>query len=103
MSSRNAYLSPEDRSRAGCLYPALREAAEAVNRGERDARRLVRAAMERIAAAGPAGIDYVEVVDAETLAAVGTLTGPARMCVAVRFGAARLIDNVALDGGGAGQ
>jgi pantoate--beta-alanine ligase len=97
MSSRNVYLSPEERHRATSVYAALREAARAVKEGERDSSRLVEQARAQLAQAQPAGIDYVEIVDPDTLAPMPHLTRPARMCVAVRFGAARLIDNIALE------
>ncbi|MFH0982308.1 MAG: pantoate--beta-alanine ligase [Planctomycetota bacterium] len=99
LSSRNAYLNPDQRSRAVSLSAALRAAAEAVKHGERDARRLIASVGQGIAHAGPVEIEYVEVVDPETLEAVERVDRPARLCVAARFGPARLIDNIALDGG----
>jgi pantoate--beta-alanine ligase len=109
MSSRNAYLSPEEREAAVCLFRALSEAAAMVRRGERDAAKLV-VAMAReieatsaaavmahgIQAASAARLDYVAVVDEETFEEVGEVVRPARALVAVRFGRARLIDNLPL-------
>ena len=84
MSSRNAYLTPEERAAAPVLHWALVAGAAAIAAGERDAakvRQLV------------ADLDYVEVVDADTLQEVDPLTGKLRLLAAVRFGRARLIDN----------
>ncbi|UCE59597.1 MAG: pantoate--beta-alanine ligase, partial [Phycisphaerales bacterium] len=75
------------------LFAAAEEAA----RGERDVARLVEAARTEIHEAGPAQIEYVEIVDAETLEAMKTIDRPARMCLAVRIGSCRLIDNISVD------
>lgn len=98
MSSRNQNLSPEAREQAVCLNAALREARELVRAGVRDAAKLVAAARARIQREPLARIDYVEVVDADSLAAVDRVDDRALMAVAVRFGATRLIDNTILQG-----
>jgi pantoate--beta-alanine ligase len=97
-SSRNAYLSPEQREAAGCLFLALSEAAEMALGGERDAATLVAAMAREVGATPEARIDYAAVVDEETFEEVGTITGPARALVAARFGETRLIDNLLLPG-----
>jgi len=97
-SSRNAYLSPEQREAAGCLFLALSEAAEMARGGERDAAALVAAMAREIGATPEARIDYAAVVDEETFEEVGTITRPARALVAARFGETRLIDNLLLPG-----
>jgi pantoate--beta-alanine ligase len=96
MSSRNAYLSAGERERAVALSRGLAAAGGTLARGERDARRLLRAAR---AAMAPFAVEpeYLALVDAETLAPVERLTGPALLAVAARVGRARLIDNVILD------
>jgi len=95
-SSRNAYLSPEQREAAGGQLLALSEAAQMARGGERDAATLV-AAMAREIGATPEGrIDYAAVVDDETFEEVSTIAGPARALVAARFGETRLIDNLLL-------
>ena len=96
MSSRNAYLSPEEREAADCLFLALSKAAEMVRGGERDAARLVAVMARVIGSRSVARIDYVAVVDEGTFEEVRAITGPARAVVAARFGHARLIDNLAL-------
>lgn len=92
LSSRNVFLSPQERRAAPVLFRALRASAEAVSRGERDAEQL-RDAMRRVLAAEPlARPDYVSVADAETLDELAVLDRPALASLAVRFNATRLID-----------
>ena len=95
-SSRNAYLSPEQREAAGCLFLALSEAAQMARGGERDAASLVAAMAREIGATPEARIDYAAVVDDETFEEVSAIDGPARALVAARFGDTRLIDNLLL-------
>ncbi len=96
MSSRNVYLSPEERQSATVLYKSLCWAQEQVQAGERDAQRIRQGVYERIAQEPLARIDYVEVVDAETLEPVERIERPTLVAVAVYFGKARLIDNTVL-------
>jgi len=93
LSSRNAYLSPEERQRARSLSRALFEARDAVEAGERDAERLRGRARERLAAAG-VRVDYLEIVDPDTLAPVARAEPRSAMLVAAFVGTTRLIDNV---------
>jgi pantoate--beta-alanine ligase len=100
MSSRNAYLSPDDRARASVLYEALCEARAAVQGGARDMRELTALMRQRIAARG-GEVDYVAIVDEETLDDISEVSGFARdrgirAALAVRFGRTRLIDNLRL-------
>jgi len=95
LSSRNAYLSVEERLRALALSRALFEAQEAAARGERDAAALRLRARRRIEAA-PTRVDYVEIVHPETLAPVARAEPGSRMLVAAFVGTTRLIDNVGL-------
>jgi pantoate--beta-alanine ligase len=92
MSSRNRYLEPAERARAPRLYAALKSAAARVRAGEHDPRK-VRAAVVR-ALRGVGRVQYVEVLDARTLAERGRLSGPTLIAAAVFVGRARLIDNV---------
>jgi len=92
MSSRNAYLSPEDRERATALSRALAAAESAVREGGLGSG--LEAARRELAAAGVEP-EYLEARDAETLEPVEELGGrPVLVAVAARIGAARLIDNV---------
>ncbi len=94
MSSRNAYLSAEERGAAPVVHRALRAGAATVLAGETDPAR-VRTTMARIVAAEPrAELDYAEVVDAASLTVPDPLVGDLRLLAAVRFGTTRLIDNV---------
>jgi pantoate--beta-alanine ligase len=99
MSSRNAYLSKGDRKQAVSLSRALFAARDRVTAGERDAKSLTERIREEIRAAGPAEIQYVEIVDPETLEPLSTIDRSARICLAVRIGTCRLIDNVAVGEG----
>jgi len=96
LSSRNAYLSPEEREAAGCLFLALAGAAELARGGERDAARLVAVMAREIGATPLARLDYAAVVDEETFEQVRDIRGPARALVAAWFGTTRLIDNLPL-------
>jgi len=97
MSSRNAYLSPEERRAATVLYRALDGARRAIARGERDALRLVAAMREVLRTERLADPDYVELVDAETLEPMTRLRGVCFALLAVRIGATRLIDNLLIE------
>ncbi|MBK8036301.1 MAG: pantoate--beta-alanine ligase [Verrucomicrobiaceae bacterium] len=98
MSSRNRYLTEEERAQAPVLRAALLKAREAyVKGGERDGKALQRLVLDQIAAGAPAGrVDYVEVVDASTLQTPTETTELVLIAVAVFFGSARLIDNIEL-------
>jgi len=97
LSSRNVYLSPDERPRAAVLYRALQHAKQMVENGERDATRIRQAAAQMIAATPGAAIDYVELVDLATLLPVARIDGEVLAAVAVRFGGTRLIDNEVLN------
>jgi pantoate--beta-alanine ligase len=94
LSSRNAFLAPEQRVAAPALHRTLREAARRLMAGEATAAQAVATAHLALAAAGFAPIDYVEVCDAETLVPVQGLDRPARILAAAWLGSTRLIDNV---------
>jgi pantoate--beta-alanine ligase len=95
LSSRNAYLSAEERRRAPVLYATLTDVAERLRAGA-DREATLRAGRERLAAAGFA-VDYLELRDAETVApAADSNIGPRRLLAAARLGRTRLIDNIAV-------
>jgi pantoate--beta-alanine ligase len=96
MSSRNAYLQPDQRPAALSLYQALQQSQASVRVGERDAGKLIAAATRHIASFDDTAIDYIVIVDPETLENMTVVDGPARMAMAVRVGTTRLIDNMAL-------
>ena len=93
LSSRNAYLTPEERNAAPVLHWALVSGAAAIAAGERDPAKVRTLIADLVAAEPLAELDYAEVVGAATLQEVDPLTGNLRLLVAARFGRARLIDN----------
>ena len=96
MSSRNVYLSADERQQALVLQSALGEAERLFRAGERAAAPL-KTAMEHLIAQAPAAkIDYIEIVDDDSLEPVATLEKPALIALAVFVGKTRLIDNVVL-------
>ena len=99
MSSRNAYLSPEAREEAPVLYLSLQEARALVEQGERRAGVVVEAMRRRIGRRPHAQIEYVAAVDAENLKPLEELSGEILLALAVRFGKARLIDNLVVQAG----
>jgi pantoate--beta-alanine ligase len=93
MSSRNVYLSPEERQTAPTLYRAMKEGAKRLKAGE-DLAAAMEAGRELISAAGFA-LDYFEARHAETLAPIASMKdGPVRILVAAKLGTTRLIDNI---------
>jgi pantoate--beta-alanine ligase len=96
LSSRNAYLSPEQRRAARAIPQALQAAEKAVEEGERNAVDLVDAVQEILATESLLKVDYVALVDAERLRPVKEIQGDLLLAVAVWAGETRLIDNVAL-------
>lgn len=93
MSSRNAYLTPEQRAQARRLNQSLTAAEAAVAAGETDPVALIAATQATLSGLSLGEVDYVELVDADSLAPVDSMTAPAVLAVAVRFGGTRLIDN----------
>ena len=100
MSSRNAYLEPDQRRQAVVLHEALQSARREIEAGERSAQRVQTLIEQRIAAAPDARVDYVAVVDPESLDPVESLHGRVLVALAVHVGPARLIDNMLVDVGG---
>ncbi|MCU0243999.1 MAG: pantoate--beta-alanine ligase [Acidobacteria bacterium] len=94
LSSRNAYLSPEERQAALALSIGLRWAERAVAAGERDPAKVVAGIRAVLEAEPLARIDYVEAVDPGTLEPVAEMRGPVLVAVAAFVGSTRLIDNV---------
>jgi pantoate--beta-alanine ligase len=97
LSSRNAYLSPEERERALALNRALRAAEAAVEGGTRDAAAVVAAARDELDRAGVEP-DYLQLRSATDLSPVERVNGSTLLAVAARVGRARLIDNAILGG-----
>ena len=97
MSSRNAYLNPDERNRALVLHNSLRRVEQEFGEGERDAKVLISSAKEILAREPQVRVDYYEIVDQDTLDPVERISQRALVAVAAYVGTTRLIDNVLLN------
>ena len=96
MSSRNTYLTTDQRISALSLYQSLKKAKEAIEKGEQDAIKIVDTTRELIQSRPDTEIDYISICDPDTLMDVKTIDKPVVMALAVKVGKARLIDNMIL-------
>ncbi|NQV31271.1 MAG: pantoate--beta-alanine ligase [Phycisphaeraceae bacterium] len=97
MSSRNKYLTPDQRKQATCLYRALQTCRTLIKQGVLDAEPLV-AAMTAILNEVPhGGIDYISISDVQTLEPLACIQDKALVALALHMGSARLIDNILVD------
>ena len=96
MSSRNNYLSPEERVQARVLYRSLMLAQDVMSRGELDSARIIARMRGMLSESPLAVIDYVSISDATTLVEVSQCQGNVLVSLAVRFGRTRLIDNIVM-------
>jgi pantoate--beta-alanine ligase len=96
MSSRNVYLSPEERQQALSLYQSLKIAENLYLNGERDAEKIKEEMIKHLSRFDKVKIDYVEIVDEETLEPVEKIDRKVIVAVAAWVGNARLIDNTIL-------
>jgi pantoate--beta-alanine ligase len=96
LSSRNAYLSPEERRRALALSGALRLAETAHTAGERDAGAIRQLILAHIGAICGVEVEYVAIVRDGTVEEVAEIDGPTTIAIAARVGATRLIDNLSI-------
>lgn len=94
LSSRNLYLSSEQRKQAKVLYRALRLARDMIKRGERDANKIVSKMKALINKQPLAQVDYIAITDANSLEPLNKLRGETLISLTVRFGNTRLIDNI---------
>ncbi len=98
LSSRNQYLSAEQRKDATCIYRSLKAGRKMIKAGVTNPKAITARMRKVLNAAGTlSNIDYVSIVDAETLQDVGRIAGGVLVAVAVRFGSTRLIDNLTVD------
>jgi pantoate--beta-alanine ligase len=100
MSSRNVYLSPEQRKQGLVLYRALMRVQTLADRGESNSARLKVAGEQVMAEESAVKADYFEIVDRNTLDPVADISGGALVAVAAYVGSTRLIDNIVLTGKG---
>lgn len=96
MSSRNTYLSPEERQQAVVLYQSLRLAQQLTEQGEREADAIYQEIESLITSKPLAKIDYIAIVDGETLQPVQEISDNTLVALAVKFGNTRLIDNTVI-------
>ncbi|WP_066634358.1 pantoate--beta-alanine ligase [Desulfolucanica intricata] len=96
-SSRNVYLSPEERRAAPVLWRSLQAAKAAVKEGERDVMKIQNIVRDTISAEPLAQIDYIEILSIPDLNELTYLNTPVLLALAVRFGKTRLIDNIILE------
>lgn len=94
MSSRNSYLSHQERGDARVLYRSLMIAKETIEQGEKDAGEIISEIKSMIEAVSSATIDYVALVNPETFVEIKTLAQPVLIIMAVKIGSTRLIDNL---------
>jgi pantoate--beta-alanine ligase len=97
MSSRNTYLTPEQRISALSLNKSLKKAQTLVENGLQDASKIIETAERLIRSHPETEIDYITICDPETLDDMETINRPALMALAVKVGKARLIDNMILE------
>lgn len=93
VSSRNKYLTPDERTQARILNQVLTEAAEMVRKGERNTKIILDKMRRMIREKTQARVEYVSAVDPETLADISNIEGPVLFALALKLGKARLIDN----------
>jgi len=96
MSSRNEYLTADQRSQAAILYKSLCECKEKFDAGCRDVATLKKIITNKLSTCSIAQIDYVEIVDFNTFEKIDTISTTALAAIAVNIGKARLIDNILL-------
>ncbi len=97
MSSRNSYMTPEQRAFAPALHQALKKGQVLLDMGVIDADKIIRAASEIIGGRPDVCIDYVAICDPDTLEDMKLIDRPALMAAAVKIGDTRLIDNIMLN------
>jgi pantoate--beta-alanine ligase len=100
MSSRNAYLNPEQRKQALVLYRALMRVQTMADRGESNSARLKIAGEQVMAEESAVKPDYFEIVNRDTLDPMTDISGGALVAVAAYVGSTRLIDNIVVTGRG---
>lgn len=100
MSSRNAFLTPQQRKEAAVLYASLKEARQKIRAGEQNPGKLLRQIKQRIIRRSSAQIDYAACVDADSLDPIKDIRSHKRIlfALAVRLGGTRLIDNIVVSG-----
>jgi len=97
VSSRNRYLTEQQRKDATCIYKSLQKCQQMINAGIKDTQKIVTQMCEILSRPSSVEVEYISIVDPETLQSVDRIAGKILAAVAVRIGQARLIDNIILD------
>jgi pantoate--beta-alanine ligase len=99
VSSRNKYLTEQQRKDAACIYESLQKCRQLIKAGVTDTQKIITGMREILSRPSSIEIQYVSIVDAETLQNVDKIAGKILAAVAVKIGHARLIDNILVDSG----
>ena len=97
ISSRNQYLSEDEKKDAALIYASLQKCECLVREGVTNREKLIEAIIVKLAQSPCIVVEYIDIVDVESIEDVGDVTGQALAAVAVRLGNTRLIDNIILD------
>jgi pantoate--beta-alanine ligase len=97
MSSRNKYLSEQQRQEAAAIYESLRKAEQLIRSGEKNARNIIAAMHQILQRTGSIQTEYIHIVDEASLADMQVVRGTVLIAVAARIGSTRLIDNILID------
>ncbi len=99
VSSRNKYLSEQQRKDATCIYKSLKKCESLVEAGTTDSKTIIGEMKQILNQVSSIEIEYISIVDAESLQELERIAGKALAAVAVKIGSARLIDNIVVDAG----
>ena len=97
VSSRNQYLSKDEKEQAALVYASLQKCEQLAKEGETNSEKLIEAMICKLVESPSIKIEYINIVDINTVADVARITGQALVAVAVKIGNTRLIDNIILD------
>ena len=100
LSSRNQYLSGNEHAQAASLYQSLKQARAQIQAGEKKVSTIQSEIEKKLIAAGPCKIDYISIVDIDTIQGLDIIDRPVLIALAVKIGQARLIDNIIVDENG---
>ena len=100
VSSRNKYLSTQQRQDAACIYQSLLKCREMIENGVRDTAEIISQMREVLEQAGAIEVEYISIVDSITLESLEIVRGRTLVAIAVRLGSTRLIDNIVVDAPG---
>lgn len=99
VSSRNRYLSEQQRKDAGLIYRSLQDARNIIKAGTKDPQTIISRMQAILNQAPSIAIEYIDIVNADSLQKLDTIAGKALIAVAVKLGSTRLIDNIIVDAG----